>query len=434
MPVTFNTNNNYNVDIVTEPDVLNPTVIKYSSDTNTPFVELKISPEFIGYPLLAGNLNFNSLPRFIKHEPSLNVNFSCTPASSPHQVNSTLPYEEIITSGNIYILGTSCSSSGTNMVTTSSQGPFQSERNGAPIYGDLVANGVAWTKVVWIEVYQADDGTMINDQVSPEGNEDLQTWNTHAMYPLITNNIYPQYIRAFVFLEYGPNGPAGLSNNVNIQIDIDENLPVYGCTDPTASNYDASVTIDDGSCILPPPPPTYSLPPFSFTFGPPGTYLIGQNSPNIIQNIAYGGQIWALMSFEIDVQPALNPLPNSSGVDYEITELSYIDVYGNAVNLNYITLGGLMTPAYNLVPGTGPNMFNYVFQNGISNVSLFTTPMPITASVLLGSPVVIDGVIFLNPPTGINGTGWPIDITCTVTATDSGAITTTHTEILSVTV
>jgi len=94
----------------------------------------------------------------------------------------------------------------------------------------------------------------------------------------------------------------------------------------------------------------------------------------------------------------------------------------------------LMTPAYNLVPGTGPNMFNYVFQNGISNVSLFTTPMPITASVLLGSPVVIDGVIFLNPPTGINGTGWPIDITCTVTATDSGAITTTHTEILSVTV
>lgn len=264
MPVTFNTNNNYDVEIVTEPDVLNPTVIKYSSDTNTPFVEVKITPRLMQYPLLAGNMNFNSLPRFIKHEPSLNVNFSCTPASSPHGINSSLPYEEIITSGNVYLIGTSCSSAGTNMVTTSSQGPFESERNGAPIYGDLVANGVAWTKVVWIEVYEADDGTMINDQVSPEALEDLQLWNTWGTYPLITNNVNPQYIRAFVFLEYGPNGPAGLSSNVNIQIDIDENLPVYGCTDPTASNYDASGTIDDGSC-------TYSI--TNYSIAVQNTYL-----------------------------------------------------------------------------------------------------------------------------------------------------------------
>ena len=58
MPVTFNSNNNYSVDIVTEPDVLNPTVIQYSSDTNTPFVEIKITPDIFQYPLVAGNLNF----------------------------------------------------------------------------------------------------------------------------------------------------------------------------------------------------------------------------------------------------------------------------------------------------------------------------------------------------------------------------------------
>jgi len=29
------------------------------------------------------------------------------------------------------------------------------------------------------------------------------------------------------------------------------NLPVYGCTDPTATNYDPLATIDDGSCIMP---------------------------------------------------------------------------------------------------------------------------------------------------------------------------------------
>lgn len=187
---------------------------------------------------------------------------------------------------------------------------------------------------------------------------------------------------------------------------------------------------------MPPPPPPYSLPPFSFTYAGPLSNLQGNTQTNqpIVTNIAYGGQMWALMSFEIDVQPVLNPLPNSSGVDYEITELSYIDVYGNPVNLNYIPGGGSMSPTYNLVGGTGPNIFNYVFQNGITNMSNFTTPYSITASVLFGSPMTIDGIIFLNPPTGINGTGWPIDITCTVTATDSGAITTTHTEILSVTV
>ena len=30
--------------------------------------------------------------------------------------------------------------------------------------------------------------------------------------------------------------------------------PVSGCTDPTATNYDPTATVDDGSCVYPPSP------------------------------------------------------------------------------------------------------------------------------------------------------------------------------------
>ena len=53
MPITFNTNNNYSVDIVTEQDVLNPTVIRFSSDTHTPSVQMKKTAAIYQYPLLA---------------------------------------------------------------------------------------------------------------------------------------------------------------------------------------------------------------------------------------------------------------------------------------------------------------------------------------------------------------------------------------------
>ena len=233
---------------------------------------------------------------------------------------------------------------------------------------------------------------------------------------------------------YGCTDPTAFNYDKDANVDDGSCVWVasnYGCTDPNAINYDPNATIDVGSCVY---EPSYSLPAFTFTFGPPLNNLQGQQNSNIIQNISYGGQIWALMSFTIDVQPAVNILPNSSGVEYEITELYYLDNSGNQVNLNYIPNGSSMNPPYNLVGGTGPNILNYVFQGGVTNMSLFTTPAPITASVLLGTPFYIDGAIFLNPPTGITGTGWPIDITCTVTATDSGAITASHTEVLSVTI
>ena len=259
MPVTFNSNNNYNVEIITEPDVLNPTVIKYSSTNNTPYVELKITSDIYQYPLIAGNINFDGLYRFIDWRATNNVNNTCTPPTTPHGVVNTntfglTPFAGSTANGTVCILPQI-----TSNVQSSVQGPFESHRSSGQILTDQTISGVAWTKVIWVEVYEDDNGQMINTQFSPENNEDLaswQLWNPNNSNTPITNNVYPQYIRAFVFLEFAPAGPNGLISDVDIFIDIDEDEPVYGCTDSNADNYDATATIDDGSCA-------YLLTPFN---------------------------------------------------------------------------------------------------------------------------------------------------------------------------
>lgn len=41
--------------------------------------------------------------------------------------------------------------------------------------------------------------------------------------------------------------------------------PVPGCTDPSATNYNSSATVNDGSCTYPPPPPPPPPPPGTFS-------------------------------------------------------------------------------------------------------------------------------------------------------------------------
>ena len=205
------------------------------------------------------------------------------------------------------------------MVTTSSQGPFQSERNGAPIYGDLVANGVAWTKVIWVEVYEDDNGDLINDQFSPATNESEHNW---AMYNVasgaITTNIYPIYIKAFVFLEYSPLGAGGLSSNITIQIDIDENTPVYGCVDPAATNYYAGATIDDGSCVFPPTQ-------YSITFLPDNVNATGPYTP-IFTNSGFGLSGNVLKNYRFNGDGLAVTLANTYAAGDYVSELVEIDL------------------------------------------------------------------------------------------------------------
>jgi len=337
MPVTFNTNNNYNVEIITETDVINPTVIKYSSINNTPYVELKITADTYQYPLLAGNMNFDNLNRFIVHNATNNVNNTCVPPLTPHGVKSTNSYNFTPIAGQT-TNGTMCSlAQVTTSIRDSYQGPYQTDRPNAGIHNDKIADGVAWTKVIWVEVYEDDNGQMVNTDFSPEFSENLATWQlwdpNNSAKP-ITNNIYPQYIRAFVFLEFASGGPSGLTSNVDIYIDIDEDEPIYGCTDPNADNTTPGATIDDGSCTY---PPSYQINlQFNVSSTNPGitvgpytddsTYTQQIQTNFITLNINYTTVDYS------DVAPATGNLVFLGGVTQETVTLSGNYVAGDTVS------------------------------------------------------------------------------------------------------
>ena len=69
MSVTFNSNNNYSVEIITESNLGNISSsngpgegIQFSATTNTPFVTLKIIPtNSQGQPVLASNIKINDI-------------------------------------------------------------------------------------------------------------------------------------------------------------------------------------------------------------------------------------------------------------------------------------------------------------------------------------------------------------------------------------
>lgn len=57
------------------------------------------------------------------------------------------------------------------------------------------------------------------------------------------------------------NGPSYQSNPYGIAVTVDAPSPIFGCTDPSAINYNSSANVNDGSCVYPDPVPDN----FSFT-------------------------------------------------------------------------------------------------------------------------------------------------------------------------
>ena len=251
MPVTFNANNNYDVEIITELDNTNPTVVQQSSLTNRPFVEIKITPtDGQLYPVLASNLNIdNIISSFVFTGINLQPP-ACEPPLTPHGVLSSSQHNTSISPS--YLCITSGYSSFNGPSNQSLQGPYSVDNDPLLQANQVSLNNVAWENIVLIEVYEDDYGVMHNDSFSPATQEDWSYWNmwVTATGQEITTNIYPKYIKAFVYLDFGGGSLGGLTSNTTLNLDIDEVEPIYGCTDTSSNvtNYNASATIDDGSC------------------------------------------------------------------------------------------------------------------------------------------------------------------------------------------
>tara|TARA_R100001443_G_scaffold116948_1_gene139215 strand:+ start:527 stop:2260 length:1734 start_codon:yes stop_codon:yes gene_type:complete len=288
MPVTFNPNNNYDVEIVNVPNINFPYLngIQSLPVSGQDFVELKITPTNFGYPLIAGNMRVGGasysssgtgMP-FVEWSPKNNPNprvpgEQCLPCKTPHDLATTNPPQHVYAASQ-WVAGSACqnwgfyggnignrlsSPDGFEVLNNESfQGPYRWYNSSMTIGQNQLTTGAWWEEMVIIEVYEDDSGNLINDNISPLNyNTDVSLgpvthnwiWWDYVNGPSITNNIYPKYLKAFVFIAWnsniflGPNQPG-----VDIFVDLDEAAPVSGCMDPTALNYDPLAVIDDGTC------------------------------------------------------------------------------------------------------------------------------------------------------------------------------------------
>ena len=244
MPVTFNSNNNYSVDIITELDVDNPSVFQYSSQTNTPFVTVKITPTNPQTnPVLASNLKFDEQVPDFAWNGSTQQPPACEPPPPPHGTNSSLLHTTGISIPN------SCVSQGfTSFFGESNapqQGPYLLQNSVANRDAQILAFGVGYFEILLVEVYEDDSGNLVNVDFSPATDEQYNHWSmwesparTGTSGPSITNNVYPVYVKAFIMLQFGTNG---LFSNTILNIDIDEVEPIYGCTDPIFLDYNSTL-------------------------------------------------------------------------------------------------------------------------------------------------------------------------------------------------
>lgn len=107
---------------------------------------------------------------------------------------------------------------------------------------------------------------------------------------------------------------------------------IYGCTNPIATNYNPSATVDDGSCQLAPPPINGCTDPTAFNYDPTANNDDGSCIP-VIQGCA--NPTAANYNPNANTDCSNNPISNFSGGGY-----SNMGGCGNYSNFNQQGFGG----------------------------------------------------------------------------------------------
>ena len=361
---TFNSNNNYQVDRVNEPDVDNPSVFKYTSTSSTPFVEIKITPTNPQTnPVLASNLKFDDLIPYFQWAGVGQSPQTCAPSPTPHGAISSIQHTNMLVVPNTCIngplgFGFSNSFGSSNEAW---QGPYHVINDPTAKAAQIQSLGVAWKEVVLIEVYEDDLGYLINDNHSPAIDENYNHWamwsgpvsTPGGLRREITTNVYPKYVKAFVYLEFGTSG---LFSNTILNIDIDEVEPTYGCTNPIATNYNSNAQIDDNSCVLPPSDYGINISVTAVNNGPVGVSAGPYTSGQVLTDLNGNSFTTSVFASPTNMQsPGTVTLANrySPGdhvnevVQFFIYPTSTVDGFGNTFSFIY---------DYPLSGGPNPNI------------------------------------------------------------------------------
>lgn len=197
MTQTNNLNNKYTVDIVTDPTGGDgtPTTSGYENK-----YIMKITPK-PGEDIFAGDFKIESL---------LSTVDSASTPTTPH--GTTTSYDHVD-------------------VATGAQTNISYQMYTFPVSGALQAKNIETIDIY--EVYADTDGNPTSIK-NPTGKPETEV----IFHIELEINLTQSFLSA----------PALTSTTIDIDIDMFTGV-VFGCTDPTAFNYNSAATVDDGTCV-----------------------------------------------------------------------------------------------------------------------------------------------------------------------------------------
>ena len=363
---THNTNNNYQVQIVVDPNATgqsNGGIVSYTS-TGQSYYALSILPNNSGTPLFAPNFTVDGVVGEFYWDESVNPTLTSFPEPPPHGISS----QQDIFKTFVQLTGTTTSTD-----NQTCGGPIVFD-NSAYVTGAFQTDSVeiTWGKIILAETYQDDNGVQyINGFQTQYASSDPLTWHlpnipvTQGLFSLSQG--YPVEIKAYVYLEYAP-GFTGLTGNETINIDFDEIAPIVGCTNPLAENPTLNATIDDGSC-------TFS----GNTYGVDVVISV-ENSPSSNNGPYTDGSTYGTGTY-------LNPYTTvnfSSGIGYGNIQLEGEQLAGTSIKTitlaNTYAPGDSVTelveffvyPSYNIVNFFGTNLY---YNNVYTHAGPYSGPL-----------------------------------------------------------